>query len=44
MDSPSEPPLHTNLLSTYFCRIHHSLSALKEHPQVRGRLPAGVRR
>lgn len=44
MDSPSEPPWQTNRLSTYFSRIHVSLSALKEQPQVRGRLPRGVRR
>lgn len=30
MDSPSAAPVPTNLLSTYFCWIHASLSALEE--------------
>lgn len=43
MDSPSAAPVPTKLLSTYFCRIHASLSALEEatgqalHPRWRAR-------
>lgn len=41
MDSPSQLPSRTNLLSTYFCRIHDSLSALKQPP---GECPPPPRR
>lgn len=41
MDSPSAAPVPTNLLSTYFCWIHASLSALEE---VTGQAPPPRRR
>lgn len=42
LDSPSEAPLRTNLLSTYFCRIHNSFSALREHPHISGVVLEGL--